>query len=230
METHALNVKPRQTKGGPKPSVLRQDGLMPAIVYGQGREPLALTVDMNELKNLLNHITSQSLIALNADGDPDISKKIIMIKELQRHPLSQKFLHADFYEVDMTKKINVNIPVVTVGECLGEEDGGVLQVIRRELEVNCLPGDIPVSIEIDVSQLTIGDSIHMSEITTDEKTELTWDPENEADYTVIAVAAPTIEEEPEEEALEEGEEGVEGEEGEGEGEESGENDKNADAE
>lgn len=227
METHQLNVKPRQMAGRAKPAALRRDGLMPAIVYGQGKAPLALTVDMNELKNLLNHITSQSLIALNAEGDADISKKIIMIKELQRHPVSQKFLHADFYEVDMTKEIRVNIPVITVGESPGEEEGGVLQIIRRELEVSCLPGDIPTAIEIDISQLAIGDSVHISEITMGEKAELTWDPENEADYTVIAIAAPTLEEEPEEEELEEGEGEGEGEE---DSEEGGDQDEDAEAE
>ncbi len=208
METTTLKVAPRIMEGGPKPGALRRDGLMPAVVYGQGKKPFMLTVNMNDFKNLLNHITSQSLISLNAEGDETLSQKIVMIKELQRHPVSHKFIHADFYEVDMTKKIRVNIPVSTVGDSPGEEDGGVLQIIRRELEVSCLPGDIPETIEIDISQLEIGDSVHVSQITGLKNAELTWDPEHESDYTVLAVAAPTIEEEPEEE-LEEGEEGIE---------------------
>ncbi len=204
METNALNGKNRVIENTPSPKALRRHGLMPAVVYGQGRQPMTLTVDMNEFKNLLNHVTSQSLIHLSVDGDT----KTVMIKDLQRHPVSRKFIHADFYEVDMTKEIHLNIPVVVTGEAQGVvDDGGVLQIIRRELEVICLPGNIPETIEVDVSELGIGDAIHISQIAVGDKVSLAWDEEEEADYTVITIAAPTLEEEEEEteEELEEGE-------------------------
>jgi len=203
METNELNAKNRGIASTPSPKALRRSGLMPAVLYGQGRAPLTLTVDMNEFKNLLNHVTSQSLIHLSIEGTP----KTVMIKDLQRHPVSRKFIHADFYEVDMTKEIHLNIPVEVVGESRGVvEDDGVLQIIRRELEVICLPGNIPETIEIDISDLGIGDSIHISEISVGEDVALAWDAEEESDYTIIAIAAPTLEEEPEEEEeLEEGE-------------------------
>ncbi|MFP4445960.1 MAG: 50S ribosomal protein L25 [Desulfosudaceae bacterium] len=213
METNALNANNRGIENSPSPKALRRSGLMPAVLYGQGRAPMTLTVDMNEFKNLLNHVTSQSLIHLSIEGNT----KTVMIKDLQRHPVSRKFIHADFYEVDMTKEIHVNIPVEVVGESRGVvEDDGVLQIIRRELEVICLPGNIPETIKIDISDLGIGDSVHISQVSVGEDVTLAWDAEEESDYTIIAIAAPTVEEEPEEEELEEGEaageEAVEGDE------------------
>ncbi len=202
METNLLKAKTRLTEGGPTPNVLRKNGLMPAVVYGQGKTPLTLAIDMNDLKNLLNHITNQTLISLDIEGDTT-SSKTVMIKEMQRHPVSRKFIHADFYEVDMTKELHINVPVNVTGKSMGVEEGGTLQVIRRSLEVICLPGNIPESIDVDISGLGIGDSIHISEIVTSGDVKLTWDSVEEADYTVITIAAPTVEEEPEEE-LEEG--------------------------
>ena len=207
METSSLKALTRQTESGVTPNALRKSGLMPAVVYGQGKDPLTLSIDMNEFKNLLNHITSQSLISLDVEGEASLSKTV-MIKELQRHPISRKFIHADFYEVDMNKEINVHVPVHSVGEAKGIEEGGLLQIIRRTLEVICLPGDIPESIEVDISGLGIGDSVHVSQLATGDNVRLAWDPDEEADYTILTIAAPTIEEEPEEEL----EEGVEGDE------------------
>lgn len=179
---------------------------MPAVVYGQGKTPLTLSIDMNEFKNLLNHITSQSLISLQIEGDASLAKTV-MIKELQRHPVSRNFVHADFYEVDMNKKIHIHVPVTITGKCEGIEKGGTLQIVRRNLEVVCLPGNIPESITVDISGLDIGDSIHVSQIVTGDDVKLAWDPDEEANYTVVAVVAPTVEKEPvaaEEEAGAEG--------------------------
>ncbi|MDY6825489.1 MAG: 50S ribosomal protein L25 [Thermodesulfobacteriota bacterium] len=204
MEYNELNVSTRNVEN-PTTKALRRQGLMPAVVYGYHKDTLPLTIDMKEWRNLLNDISSQSLISLVIDGDTS-KQKTVMIKDLQRQPVSQKYVHADFYEVDMKKEITVNIPVHAVGTSKGEEAGGTLQIIRRELEVRCLPGNIPEAFEIDVSSLEIGDAIHVDEIETGEGVELVWD----ANFTVIAVAAPTAEEVPEEEEAGEGEEGEEG--------------------
>ena len=216
METNSLKAHTRQAEGGPTPNALRRTGLMPAVVYGQGKTPLTLSIDMNDFKNLLNHITSQSLISLDVEGDAALSKTV-MIKELQRHPVSRKFIHADFYEVDMTKEIHLNVPVNVVGKSEGVEKGGTLEVIRRSLAVICLPGNIPESITVDISSLDIGDSIHVSQIVTDDDVKLNWDPDEESDYTVVTIAAPTVETAAGEE-LEEGAEGAEAEGGKGEAE------------
>ncbi len=198
METNLLKARTRQPDGDVTPKALRRSGFMPAVVYGQGKSPLTLSIDMNEFKNLLNHITSQSLISLDVEGDAALSKTV-MIKELQRHPISRNFIHADFYEVDMKKELHLHVPVHTVGEAEGVEQGGTLEIIRRTLEVICLPGNIPEAIMVDISGLNIGDAVHVSEIVTGDNVRLSWDPEEEADYTVVTIAAPTVEEEPEEE-------------------------------
>ena len=133
-----------------------------------------------------------------------------MIKELQTHPVSGNLIHIDFYEVDMKRKINVMVPVVTTGKSVGVEEGGMLNIVRRELEVFCLPGNIPESIEIDISELTIGDSVHIEDVPLGDDVEISAD----VNYTVVTVLSPKIEEEPveeEEEELEEGEEGAEAE-------------------
>ena len=127
-----------------------------------------------------------------------------MVKELQRHPVTLDFLHVDFYEVDMKRKIKVSVSVIPTGKSVGVERGGLLQIIRRELEVLCLPGKIPESIEIDVTDLDIGDSVHVEEISADKDVEIPAD----VNFTVLTVITPKTEEEEieeeEEDALEEG--------------------------
>ena len=129
-----------------------------------------------------------------------------MVKELQTHPVTGQFLHIDFYEVDLTSKISAMIPVTITGKSQGVEDGGILQIVRRELEVLCLPTAIPETVEVDISELEIGGSIHVNEIALPSDVEL---PED-VDFTVITVLAPKLEEEVvEEEELAEGEEETE---------------------
>jgi large subunit ribosomal protein L25 len=142
--------------------------------------------------------------------------KAAMIKELQTHPVSGHLIHIDFYEIDMKRQIKVMVPVVTTGKSIGVEEGGMLNIVRRELEVFCLPGDIPESFEIDISEMTIGDSVHLEDVPLGDNVEVVSD----VNYTVVTVLSPKVEEEEvveeEEEELEEGEEGAEGEAAEGE--------------
>jgi large subunit ribosomal protein L25 len=185
---------------------LRMQGKMPAVLYGPKTEPILLTVDIKELETALKEGSlAQSIFNLSVDG----SKKkasAVMIRELQRHPVSGNFLHADFYEIDMKQKIAVMVPVTPVGKSKGVEMGGLLQVIRRDIEVLCLPTEIPESFEIDITDMEIGDSLHVDEITTTENVEIPYD----VNFTVLTVVSPKIEEEPEEEEEAEVEEGEEG--------------------
>jgi large subunit ribosomal protein L25 len=125
-----------------------------------------------------------------------------MIKELQTHPVSRNFIHIDFYEINMDRKITVKVPVVTTGVAKGVELGGILQTVRRELEVECLPLEVPESIVIDISDLDIGDSIHVGKISLEGEIEILDDE----DYAVVTVVSPRLEEAeaPEEEEAEEG--------------------------
>ena len=143
-----------------------------------------------------------------------------MVKELQTHPLSGNFIHIDFYEIDMKRQIKVMVPIITTGKSVGVENGGMLNTVRREVELLCLPGDIPEAIEIDITDLDIGDSIHIEDISLGENVEVSAD----FNFTVVTVLSPTVEEE--EEVVEEEEGELEAGE-EAEGEEAGEADESS---
>jgi len=218
LELIELKSNIRTTTGNGPARSLRREGQIPAVLYGPKTDPVLLSVDSKELEQVLKESTAAQVILNLIIQNGETSNKTAMIKELQTHPLSRKYLHIDFYEVVMDRKINVKIPVIATGKSKGVELGGILQMVRRELEVFCLPLEIPDAIEIDVTDLDIGDSIHVDEIPLGDNVEF---PED-VNFTVLTVVAPKAveeEEEPEEE-LEEGEEAAEGEEAEAEDSES----------
>jgi large subunit ribosomal protein L25 len=204
-----------RTKTGKGPArAIRRDGRIPAILYGQKADSIKLSIDFKEFENIVKKVNIGSVLLNLQIQNGETTTRPAMIKELQTNPVSGAFLHVDFYEIDMQRKITVSVPVVTRGKSEGVEQGGHLQIVRRELELFCLPTAIPEAIEVDVTDLTIGDSIHVQEIALPGDVELT----EEIDFTVITVLAPKVEEEPvEEEELEEGEEVAEEEGAEGEG-------------
>ena len=211
MEKLELKSKVRTTVGNGPARELRRQGSIPAVLYGPDTESILLSISTKALEQVTKSANiGQLLLNLTIEGDETVTKTA-MIRELQIHPLSGNLIHVDFYEVDMDRKIIVSIPIVTVGKSKGVEQGGMLQLVRRELEVLCLPNEIPESIEVDVSDLDIGDSVHVDEIELGDDIEL---PVADVNFTVITVLAPALEEEEEEEELEEGEEGAEAEDGE----------------
>jgi len=204
LERYQLNTKQRENTGKGVARRLRQQGLMPAILYGANIDSLPLAVDIHDMEVLLNKVSpSQALVDLGIAGGGK-GKKTVMIKELQIDPVKFKYLHVDFYEVRMDQQISTTVPVVATGTSKGVEAGGVLQIIRRELEVNCLPGDIPEQIEIDITDLDVGDSVHVEDVDLGEKIEAPY----ETNFTILTVVSPAMEkeEEPGAEELEEGEE------------------------
>jgi large subunit ribosomal protein L25 len=203
-----LSATVRTEKGNGPARRLRAEGRCPAILYGASTEPIMMAVDAHEFEMSLKRGGSMAFFNLTIDGHAG-GKSLAMVKELQRNPVSGQLVHIDFFEVDLKRKLTVKVPVHTVGKCQGVEMGGMLQVIRRELEVNCLPSNIPSFFEIDVTDLQIGDSVHVEEIPLADGVEIPHD----VDFTVITVLSPKKEEEEEveEEALdeEEGEETAE---------------------
>jgi large subunit ribosomal protein L25 len=201
-----LRATLRETVGNGPSRVLRREGKIPAILYGPNKAPVKLTVDKLDLDPIFKSgAVSQKLLRLRVDGLDGTSN--VMIKEMQRHPVSHNLLHLDFYEVTMDQKIKVMVPVAVTGKSAGVELGGMLQIIRRELEVFCLPGRIPENITIDITDLDIGDSFHVEDLTLEEDVEIPA----EVNFTILTVLSPKAEEEEveaEEEELE-GEEGVE---------------------
>ncbi len=210
MEPIDLKVTTRTATGNGPARVLRRGGSIPAVLYGPGRETVPLSVSVADFERALkNQLINQLLINLVIDEGRQDSRTV-MIKELQTEPVSRDLIHVDFYEISMDRKIRVSVPVATVGKCPGVENGGTLQIIRRELEVLCLPGEIPEAIVVDISGLEMGDVVHVSQIPTPEHVEIPAD----VDFTVVTVLSPKSE------ATaaaggEEGEAGEAGEEGEG---------------
>ena len=206
MEFLELTAKPRTTRGNSPARALRREGAIPAVIYGPGTEPVALSVNVYDLEQALKAASSrQVFVNLTIEGG-DTRKA--MLKELQQHPINGSFLHADFYEVAMDRKVRVMIPVTTVGKCHGVEMGGMLQIIRRELETLCIPSDIPETIEIDVTDLDMGDSVHVEDIAMEGDVELVHD----VNFTVLTILSGRQAED----EVEEGEEGEEAEVAEGE--------------
>jgi large subunit ribosomal protein L25 len=206
-----IKAKTRTTKGNGPARALRREGHVPAVLYGPSTEPQMLSVSAYDLDMTLKKGNiSRAILSLAIDDQPS---RIAMVKELQQHPVTGDVLHLDLYEIDMARKIKVNVPISTTGKSKGIELGGMLQIIRRELEVLCLPNAIPETITIDITDLDIGDSVHVEEIPLGENIELPLD----VNFTVLTIVSPKIEavpEEEEEEALEGEEEAAEGEEGE----------------
>jgi large subunit ribosomal protein L25 len=212
LEQIDLKAQVRKKVGNGPARTLRREGKMPAVLYGPKLETVLLTIDSKEFEQILKGSSVGSVLLKLQIENGKASSRAAMIKELQTHPVTGKYLHVDFYEVDMQKKITAKVPVVAKGKAKGVEVGGMLQLVRRELEVLCLPTAIPDTIEVDITDLDIGDSIHVEEISLPGDVEIPAD----VNFTVVTVLAPKVEELVAEEELEEGEEVAEGEEVEGE--------------
>jgi large subunit ribosomal protein L25 len=199
-----FNVKPRATKGDGPAKALRREGFAPAVLYGPKTAPIMLSVNSHAMEQLLKTASiGQTLLNLQIeDGD---GPKPAIIKEMQRNVLTGEILHVDFYEVDMKRKIRVQIPIVTTGKSKGVEMGGMLQIIRREVEVLCYPNQIPDEIAVDITDLDVGESVHVEDLPLAEGLEIP----HEANFTLLTILAAKAEVEEVEE--EEGEEVVEGE-------------------
>ncbi|HTF36484.1 MAG TPA: 50S ribosomal protein L25 [Myxococcota bacterium] len=218
MGDHALSVEVREHTGKGMGRRLRAGGRIPAILYGRGRESVPISLDPRLLEKLLatSDAGMNTLIDLAVAGRSDLAGRVVLVKELQRHPVRGSLLHADFYEVDLTKTIEVSVPIHVVGTAAGVAlDGGILDQALRELEIECLPRAIPDQIDVDVSALMIGQSIHVRELSLPEGVKLLSDP----DLSVVSVVAPAAEIVPEVAAAEvapevEGEAPAEGAEGE----------------
>ena len=181
MEFFELAAKLRTTRGNSPARALRRDGDLPAVVYGPGKETVALSVSVYDIEQVIKKTkTLQVFVNLAVEGQ---GSRTAMLKELQRHPVSGNFIHADFYEVAMDRKINVMIPIVTVGQSKGVELGGMLQIIRHEVEAYCIPSNIPEVIEIDITDLDIGESVHVEDVELEGDVELVHD----VNFTILTV-------------------------------------------
>lgn len=184
MATATLSATPRTESGKGVARSLRRDGRVPGVVYGRARSPLPLSIDARELERLLGHINAETtVIDLAVDGGSTRT----LIREIQRHPLQRNVIHVDFYELVAGEKVTVNIPIVLVGVPAGVRlNGGIMTQVLQELECSVDPSNIPNRIEVDVTEINIGHSIHISDITVPEGVEVVDDPSG----TVMIVSAP----------------------------------------
>jgi len=155
-----LRVKPRKRIGKSGAREVRKEGNIPAILYGQGEDPVPLVVSPDELKQALSNSAGiNTILELEIDGSESPEKKFSMVQEIQKDPLKNRVIHLDFLAIDMKKSIKVKVPVNTRGRSEGERRGGKLELLMRTIDLECLPSDIPDSIEIDVSDLEMGDFV-----------------------------------------------------------------------
>jgi large subunit ribosomal protein L25 len=207
MATAELEAKLRQETGKGPMRRIRAAGNVPGVLYGEGNDPVALEFSFRDFYHVTHtRAGSNVILDLKIDGADRAECKAI-VREIQYHPVRRDVLHVDFQEISMTKQVHVRVPVELIGEPLGvRTKGGVLELLHREVEVRCLPADIPESLPIEVTDLDVGDSLQVRDLSF-EAGEII----DEMDATVITIVAPTVvEEAPKEEEVvaEEGEEGA----------------------
>jgi large subunit ribosomal protein L25 len=190
MEEITLQAQLRAETGKSKVKSLRDSGLIPAVVYAAGKKTENLKLGRHDFLRLIHQYHLEStLISLKIKGE---KARAVLVKDIQYEPVQEEIIHVDFQEISLTEKIKVNVRVVTKGEPIGvKQEGGTLNHLLWELEVECLPTQIPEEITVDVSELKIGDNIHVKDLTLPVDVKAINNPED----IVIALEAPIKEEE-----------------------------------
>ena len=201
METVEITIERRADHGKGAVRRLRAGGQVPGVLYGPKRTTTSIVVRAEEFERKIAHLEGAHLIRLvHATSDPELHERMVLVREMQMHPVSGRALHADFYEVDLTERLNVSVTIHFVGKAVGVVNGGILQPILREIEVDCLPTEIPDFIEVDVAALDIHDAVHAADLSLPEGVALVGDPTR----TIVTVLPPSIETKPGEVAAAEG--------------------------
>ncbi len=189
MDQIVIESSVRETSGKGSNRKLRRAGKIPAVLYGHKNESVSLEVDPKDIFKILHSDSGENTIfGLNVPGRERLN---CLIKEYQLEPISHSLLHADFYEVAMDETLEVKVPLETEGESYGvKSEGGLMDIVHRELHVECLPGDIPESIVVNVTNLKIGDLIRVRDLVVSDKIKILDDPET----VVVAIEHPRAEE------------------------------------
>jgi large subunit ribosomal protein L25 len=214
MERHSIEAELRTETGKGAARRIRRSGLIPGVVYGRGNEPRSIKVDPLDIEKLLQSNAIFDLTFVGEDGE----ESTVIIKDYQKDVIKQNLLHVDFQFISMDEKITVSVPMRLEGEAVGVHDGGVLQHLLREIDIDVLPSEIPEEITIDISELEVGESLSVADLELSEAIDLVTD----SDEVIVTVVTPTelVEEDEEEEEEEFLEPEVIGEEDEEEGEET----------
>jgi large subunit ribosomal protein L25 len=195
MKNVAIDIQTRTKAGKGIARKLRHAGQTPGVLYGPKAESMSFSVNSHEFSKLLNSAGGEPLLfTLNLKNNGDSSSYTALIKDLQLHPVDDKIRHIDFYEVLMDEEVQIEVPISAAGKSKGvETEMGVLEIIQRTLKISCLPMAIPRDIQINVSDLGLGDTIHVSDVVAPEGIRLLDDP----DTTLMTVVASRAEEEKE---------------------------------
>ena len=207
-----IKAKERKSKGTGASRRLRHEGTTPGILYGGVKDSISLEIDTKELFMQFRHEAFHaSILTLNLEG----KKESVILRDFQMHPVRNNIQHIDFQRINENEKISVKVPFHFINEETApgvKIEGGLVSHIMTEIDISCLPKDLPQYIEVDLGELAMGESIHLSEVTVPDGVELTsLTDENDPAITSISKPKVVVEEEIVTEASEEGEEGEEGE-------------------
>ena len=186
-----VEAEARASRGKNEARRTRRAGKIPGVVYGAYKDPVPVAVNPRQISQILHSKTGHNTIFnLNVQGG-EITP--VMIVDGQFEPIKGNLLHVDLKRIDLTKRIRVSVPVLTEGEPKGvKQQGGILEFIRREIEIECLPGDIPEHVEVDVSELMLHQGVRVRDLTVDPK----WKAVSDADMMLVHVIMPKAEEAP----------------------------------
>lgn len=208
-ERYRLRVKKRTEQGKGASRRMRENEYVPAVFYNVKGENVPISVPYVPLRKVYEQASTSNLVDLEIEEGGKISTKPVLIWDIQFHPVKNLIRHVDFFGADLTKEVSMDVPIEITGTAKGEEEGGIVDVYRETISVDCLPGNIPDSIVLDVSELDVNDNINIEDIKLPEGVKANYD-EN---FAIVGITIPTAyeeleaeEEEAEEEEAEEGEE------------------------
>ena len=191
METLEIQVDAREAGTKHKARRLRRGGKIPGILYGPKTQPVALEIDRKDFSSRVADLEGSHLVRLKSSSST-LADRVALVKEVQYHPITGDVVHTDLYEVDLTARIQVRVPLHFVGKAEGVVRGGILQPVVREIEVECLPLDIPEFFNVQVSGLDIGDSLHIEDLAMPAGVTALY----ESNFALVTVVPPTVEEAP----------------------------------
>lgn len=188
MEALELEAQIREEKGKGHASRLRKQGLLPCVLYGTEIDTIPLTVKTNDLDRIIKEGGPNALIKVKVGS----KEYITLVREIQTSPVIREYLHADLQRISLKDKLQTSVPLQIVGEAPGISEGGILQQVLREVEVECLPTDIPDVVEVDISNLGFGDSVTVADLNAGQGVEILTDPET----AIVSIVALQAEEKP----------------------------------
>ncbi|MFW6270636.1 MAG: 50S ribosomal protein L25 [Bacillota bacterium] len=196
MQRFEVEVEKRDQTGKGTARRLRREGLIPGVVYGKTRESESLIVNPKDISNKVN---SNVIIDLKIVDDEEQNEEVVMIKDYQKDVIKGNLIHVDFQQISMDEKINVTVPINLTGDAYGVQEGGVLQQLMREVEIEALPDNIPDEIDLDISELDVGDSLQVSDLEIEGEIDIV----EGLDEVIVTVVTPSEEIEEEVEEVEE---------------------------